>query len=76
MYILYAACWTVNFISLREQLQQQHADFMATRRELAQTNRDQERYQRELEEIKSLTEVIRGCYQNYLAIIWHFDTPE
>ena len=30
---------------------------MATRRELAQSNRDQERFQRELEEIKSLTEV-------------------
>ena len=41
----------------REQLQQQHADFMSCRRELAQANRDQERYQRELEEIKTVTEV-------------------
>ena len=39
-----------------------YADFMSCRRELAQANRDQERYQRELEEIKSLTQVCMTLY--------------
>lgn len=40
----------------REQLQQQHTDFMATRRELAQSNRELEKLTRELDELRVIHE--------------------
>lgn len=49
--------FTFIFFSCREQLQQQHTDFMATRRELAHVNRENERFQRELEEFRAIVEV-------------------
>ncbi|KAK3087562.1 hypothetical protein FSP39_007553 [Pinctada imbricata] len=38
----------------REQLQQQHGEFMGTRRQLAQTNRENERLTREVEESRAI----------------------
>lgn len=41
----------------REQLQQQHSEFMSTRRQLAQVNRENERLSRDVEEINMVKEV-------------------
>lgn len=52
-------CFHFHIFSCREQLQQQHTDFMATRRELAHVNRENERFQREHEEFRAIVEVNR-----------------
>jgi hypothetical protein len=67
--------WTILIVCFlyREQLQQQHGEFMATRRQLSQNNRENEKLTRECEELTNRQQVSYASI--YFSWKWRHPCP-